>query len=177
MNTNYNELKKENYNEYIEKILNIYRLSSKDSSILFNIKIENYKCYCSMSIIGRSGDKQEFSDVILDFDETIFPEFLDILVTKINTDVRIKVKDIVNLDGDSLVAYRMVTDNNDLFSIDGLSLEDANHFKELCSDEFQSEAKGVHQITDTHGIGSMKMFLLMISVLVAAFIGVIAIFK
>ena len=96
MNTNYNELKKENYNEYIEKILNIYRLSSKDSSILFNIKIENYKCYCSMSIIGRSGDKQEFSDVILDFDETIFPEFLDILVTKINTDVRIKVKDIVN---------------------------------------------------------------------------------
>ena len=38
MNTNYNELKKENYNEYIEKILNIYRLSSKDSTILFNIK-------------------------------------------------------------------------------------------------------------------------------------------
>ena len=177
MNTNYNELKKENYNEYIEKILNIHRLSSQDSSILFNIKIENYKCYCSMSIIGRAGDKQEFSDVILDFDDKFYPEFLDILVTKINNEVRIKVKDIVNLDGDSLVAYRMVTDNNDLFTIDGLSMEDANHFKELCSDEFQSEAKGVHQITDTHGIGSMKMFLLMISVLVAAFIGVIAIFK
>jgi hypothetical protein len=130
-----------------------------------------------MSIIGRAGDKQEFSDVILDFDDKFYPEFLDILVTKINNEVRIKVKDIVNLDGDSLVAYRMVTDNNDLFTIDGLSMEDANHFKELCSDEFQSDAKGVHQITDTHGIGSMKMFLLMISVLVAAFIGVIAIFK
>lgn len=177
MNTNYNELKKENYNEYIEKILNIYRLSSKDSSILFNIKIENYKCYCSMSIIGRSGDKQEFSDVILDFDETIFPEFLDILVTKINTDVRIKVKDIVNLDGDSLVAYRMVTDNNDLFSIDGLSLEDANHFKELCSDEFLSESKGTNQITNTHGVGSFKMFILMIAILIASFIGIVSIFK
>ena len=123
MNTNYNEIDKNNYNEYIEKILNIYRLSSKDSSILFNIKIENYKCYCSMSIIGRAGDKQEFSDVILDFDDKFYPEFLDILVTKINNEVRIKVKDIVNLDGDSLVAYRMVTDNNDLFTIDGLEIK------------------------------------------------------
>ena len=92
MNTNYNEIDKNNYNEYIEKILNIYRLSSKDSSILFNIKIENYKCYCSMSIVGRAGDKQEFSDVILDFDDKFFPEFLDVLVTRINNDVRIKVK-------------------------------------------------------------------------------------
>ena len=49
MNTNYNEIDKNNYNEYIEKILNIYRLSSKDSSILFNIKIENYKCYCRIN--------------------------------------------------------------------------------------------------------------------------------
>lgn len=177
MNTNYNEIDKNNYNEYIEKILNIYRLSSKDSSILFNIKIENYKCYCSMSIIGRAGDKQEFSDVILDFDDKFFPEFLDVLVTKINNDVRIKVKDIVNLDGDSLVAFRMVTDNNDLFTIDGLSMEDAKHFEKICSDEFKSEAKGVYQINDTHGIGSFKMFLLMISVLVAAFLGIIAIFK
>lgn len=177
MNTNYNEIDKNNYNEYIEKILNIYRLSSKDSSILFNIKIENYKCYCSMSIVGRAGDKQEFSDVILDFDDKFFPEFLDVLVTRINNDVRIKVKDIVNLDDDSLVAYRMVTDNNDLFTIDGLSLEDANHFKELCSDEFQSENKGINQITDNHGIGSMKMFILMLSILVIAFIGIVTIFK
>ena len=177
MNTNYNEIDKNNYNEYIEKILNIYRLSSKDSSILFNIKIENYKCYCSMSIIGRSGDKQEFSDVILDFDDKFFPEFLDVLVSKFNNDVRVKVKDIVNLDGDSLVAYRMITENNDLFTIDGLSMEDANHFKELCSDEFQSESKGVNQITNTHGIGSFSMFLLMISILVVTFIGIIAIFK
>lgn len=177
MNTNYNEIDKNNYNEYIEKVLNIYRLSSKDSSILFNIKIDNYKCYCSMSIIGRAGDKQEFSDVILDFDENFFPEFLDVLVTKINNDVRIKVKDIVNLDGDSLVVFRMVTDNNDLFTIDGLSMDDAKHFEKLCSDGFKSEAKGVYQINDTHGIGSFKMFLLMLSVLVAAFLGIITIFK
>lgn len=175
MNT-YNELSKNDYNDYIEKILNIYRLSSKDSSILFNIKIEDYKCYCCMSIVGRSGDKQEFSDVILDFDDNFFKEFLDVLVSKINYDVRIKVKDIVNLDGDSLVAFRMVTDNNDLFTIDGLSMEDALHFKELCSDEFKSEAKGINQITN-HGIGNVQMFLLMIAVLVASFIGMVMVFK
>ncbi len=177
MNTDYNVLNKNEYNEYIDKILNIYRLSSKDSSILFNIKIENLKCYCSMSIIGRSGDKQEFTDVILDFDDNFFQDFLDILVTKINYDVRIKVKDIVNLDGDSLVAYRMITDNNDMFSIDGLSLEDAKHFKELCSDEFKSEAKGVVQLTDNHGVSSVKMFILMIIVLIISFVGIVTIFK
>ena len=37
MNSNLNELNKNEYNDYIEKILNIYRLSNKDSSILFNI--------------------------------------------------------------------------------------------------------------------------------------------
>ena len=177
MDTNYNVLNKNDYNEYIEKVLNVYRLSSKDSSILFNIKIENYKCYCTMSIIGRSGDKQEFSDVIFDYDENFFSEFLDVLVSKINYNVRIKVKDIVNLDGDSLVAYRMVTENNDLFSIDGLSIEDAKHFKELCSDEFKSEAKGINQLADTHGVSSVKMFLLMIIILVISFVGIVAVFK
>ena len=85
-------------------------------------------------------------------------------------------KDIVNLDGDSLVAYRMVTDDNDLFTIDGLNLEDAYHLKELCSDDFQSEAKGIHQISDTHGIGSFKMFLLMIFILTVSFVGIVAFF-
>ena len=33
MNSNLNELNKNEYNDYIEKILNIYRLSNKDSSI------------------------------------------------------------------------------------------------------------------------------------------------
>ena len=176
MNSNLNELNKIDYNDYIEKILNIYRLSNKDSSILFNIKLDNLKCYCSMSIIGRSGDKQEFSDVILDLEHNLFPEFLDVLVTKFNRDVRVKVKDIVNLDGDSLVAYRMVTDDNDLFTIDGLSLEDAKHLKDLCSDDFLSESKGIHQISDTHGIGSFKMFLLMILVLAVSFVGIVAFF-
>ena len=171
-----NELNKNEYNEYIEKILNVYRLSNKDSSILFNVKIENLKCYCSMSIIGQNGDKQEFSDVIFDYDNTLFPEFINILVTKFNRDVCVKVKDIVNLDGDSLVAYRMITDNNDLFSIDGLSLEDANKLKALCSDDFQSEAKGINQITDNHGMGSFKMFLLMIFVLAISFVGIVTFF-
>ena len=70
----------------------------------------------------------------------------------------------------------MITDNNDLFSIDGLSLEDANHLKDLCSDDFQSEAKGIHQISDTHGIGNFKMFLLMIFILTISFVGIIAFF-
>lgn len=165
------ELNKNEYNDYIEKILNIYRLSNKDSSILFNIKIENLKCYCSMSIIGRDGDKQEFSDVILDFDNTLFPEFLDVLVLKFNKEVKVKVKDIVNLDDDSLVAFRMVTEDNDLFSIDGLSPEDANHLKKLCSDD--SLTINENKITDNHGIGSFKMFMLMIFIIVISFVGIV----
>ena len=83
-----------------------------------------------------------------------------------------------SISNDSLLfIFWNASDNNDLFTIDGLSMEDAKHFEKICSDEFKSEAKGVYQINDTHGIGSFKMFLLMISVLVAAFLGIIAIFK
>ena len=39
-----------------------------------------------------------------------------------------------------------ITNDNAVFCADG----------ELCSDEFQSESKGINQITDTHGIGSFK---------------------
>ena len=161
------------YNNYIEKVLNIYRLSNKDSSILFNIKIENLKCYCSMSIIGINGDKQEFSDVILDFNNTLFPDFLDVLVKKFNEEINVKVKDIVNLDGDSLVAYRMVTENNDLFSIDGLSPEDANHLKEICNGDHLNESTIENKITDNHGIGSFKMFLLMLFIIIISFVGIV----
>lgn len=175
MNLNYNELNKNSYNDYIEKILNIYRLSNKDSSILFDLKIEDYKCYCKMCIISQSGDKQEFCDVILDCDEEFYKNFLDVLVTKFNNDVRVKIKDIVNLDKDSLVTYRMITENNDLFSIDGLSMEHAKHLKQLCSDDFQSESKGINQLTNIAGFGSLKMFVLMIMTLVVSFVGIVII--
>lgn len=167
-----NDINQSNYDDYIEKVLNIYRLSNKENSILFDIKIDNLKCFCKLSIIGIDGTSKEFNDVTFDFDTDFFKDFICNLVVKFNNDVRVKVKDIVNLDDNSLVTYRMITENNDLFSIDGLSKDDALKLKELCSDEFQSESKGINRIGN-NGFANVKMFLFMIAMLVVSFMAIV----
>lgn len=125
----------DNYQEYIEKVVNIFRLSSKDSSILFNLKIDDDKVNIHLSIIEKKGDKKDFNDIVFQYDSSFFSDFLETLVEMIARSIDITTKDIVNLDKDELVAFRMVTINNDLFTIDGLNEDDANSLLKIANKE------------------------------------------
>lgn len=167
-----NNLNDENYKDYIDKILNIFRLSNKESSIMYEIKIEQSECVCKLSIVNNNGDNKVFNDIVFKNDFSLFHYFIDELVKKINLDVKIVSKDVVNLDNDEFVTFRMITENNDLFTIDGLEKDFAGHLIQITSDNFISEAKGINQLSN-EGIGNFKIFILMIVLLILAFIGIV----
>lgn len=159
-------LNEDTYLEYIEKILNIFRLSNKESSIIFDLKIKDYKCVIRLSIVRQNGEREEFSDTTFNCDESFYKNFLDVLVSNFMGSVEVTTKDIVNLSDDSLVTFRLITDNNDLFSIDGLSEEHAKYLISL--DEIQEDK--FLSTTNNNGMGNVWMFLLMVIILVVAFI-------
>ena len=116
----------DNYSNYIEKILNIFRLSSKNSSILFDLKIDNYKAIIKLSIVSLDGEREDFQDYVTECDSSFYHQLLIPLIRKIADSITICTRDIVKLPNETLSTFRMISENNDLFTIDGLSDDDAN---------------------------------------------------
>lgn len=172
LNGNINE---DNFDDYIDKIISIFRLSSKESSILFDLKFKDYKATIRLSIISQNGEKKEFSDVIMKCDSGFFSKFLKPLVQRLIEDNDVVKKDIVNLSDSGLVTFRLITENNDLFTIDGLSSDDANYLLSLVEKKGDSlnEQKKLLDISNNEGIGTSSSFFMMIIILVMAFISII----
>lgn len=111
------------YLEYINNLVDIAKLTTKDNSIMFNFKISNNICLCTIDVVGHDGDEKNFEDVEFECNEEFYRDFLPLLVKTLYENSIIILKDIVNLDGDEYVALRMITEYNDLFTIDGLDKE------------------------------------------------------
>lgn len=163
-----NNLSKDNYNEYIERIYNIFRLSNKNSSIILRIKIDENKCVIELKYIDdRNGNMQEFSDVSFKCNDIFYKDFLVSLIKRLNDNEEFIINDIVNLDKDQYLTFRLVSSNNDLITIDGLTEEQANYLKQVFVED---EKKELNLITNNNGMANIWLFLLMIIVLVIAFI-------
>ena len=167
-------LTEENYNDYIERVYNIFRLSSKKSSIILRLNIKKEKCIIELKIISQNGDKEEFSDVSFRCNDLFYNVFLDSLIKKLNDNDDFIINDIVNLDNDEYVTFRLVSSNNDLITIDGLSKEKAEYLKDLFSSD---EKKTDNLISNNSGIANIWIFILMIVILIIAFILVVWIDK
>ena len=166
-------LTEENYDDYIEKIFNIFRLSSKNSSIILSVDIVDSKCLIKLKIVSQNGDTKEFSDVTFNCDNAFYNDFLDSLIKRLNDDENFIINDIVNLDKDEFMTFRLVSSNNDLITIDGLTKEQANHLNKL----FETDEKKEEILINNSGIANVWIFLLMIVVLVISFILIVMFFK
>lgn len=166
-------LTEENYDDYIEKIFNIFRLSSKSSSIILSINIVDSKCLIKLKIVSQNGDTKEFSDVTFKCNNAFYNDFLDSLIKRLNDDENFIINDIVNLDKDEFMTFRLVSSNNDLITIDGLTKEQANHLNKL----FETDEKKEEILINNSGIANVWIFLLMIVVLVISFILIVMVFK
>lgn len=162
------KMTKEDYQDYLDKIVNIFRISDKRSSILFEIKIKDYQALAKLSIVNMEGEREDFQDTLLDCDQDFSSFFLIPLVEKICEIVEVQTKDIVNLDGDDLVTFRIITNNNDLFTIDGLSPDDGNNLLFLSKENQVSSPKSIP--SNNQGSGSIIGFLLLIGLCMIALI-------
>ena len=97
----------------------------------------------------------------------------DSLIKRLNDDENFIINDIVNLDKDEFMTFRLVSSNNDLITIDGLTKEQANHLNKL----FETDEKKEEILINNSGIANVWIFLLMIVVLVISFILIVMFFK
>ena len=54
-----------NYKDFVEQIMNVFRLSSFDKSILFSLWFEQSNCVMQLSILNQDGNKQEYEKVLI----------------------------------------------------------------------------------------------------------------
>jgi len=159
-----------NYLEFIEQVMNIFRLSNYNKYILFSLKIENDECSIQLSVLNNEGNSQKYDVIKMDINNQYFYPFLRELVFRFHEQCVITNEDIVNLDGDSFVAYRMITEFNDLITIDGLTEEVAKEF--LKPKKAPSVELNIH---NNLGASNVFGFLLMIVSLIISIIAVIMI--
>ena len=156
----------QSYQEYIEDIINVFRLSKKEKSIMFALTIEKDEALIKLFILNSDGTKESLQDVRLSCKEGFYDQFLKELVQRVQSSVPIVSKDIVNLDEDDLVTLRFITENNDLLTFDGLSQKDAEYLLKLSTSVSQLEF-------NSQGIVEIGMLLFMISVLTISFIATV----
>ena len=155
------------YLDYIYGIANIFCLSSSDKYIIFAMKVEHNQCSAKMTIYNQEGISKEYQDVTIKCDESFY-NFLKQLVQNIEEVASITKKDIVNLDRDEYVAFRMITSHNDLITIDGLE----KHQAELLLG-YSDEATSNSIITNHDGHSSFVQLLLMIGIISISFITIV----
>lgn len=169
------DLNIEVYDEYIDKIVDIFRLSSKKSSILFDIKIKNYKASILLSILNQNGYREKFEDIVLNCDQDFYQNFLVNLVKKVYENGDIATADIVDLSEEDLVTFRMITTNNDLFSIDGLNKDEAKMLLSICKTDIEN--KSLLDVSNRRGVGSLYIFVFLISILIILFLILIIVLR
>lgn len=122
---------KVNYEEYIESLLNIARLTNKENSVLFNFDISGETCNNVVSFIQRDGTKDILKDTSFVCDDEFYKDFLEKFVVEYYETMVVAFNDNIDISLDGKYSFRVVTDDNDMLSINGISLDYANYLMDL----------------------------------------------
>lgn len=165
------------YYNYIKELLDISKLTTKENSILFSFQISGSECYNRVVLIEQNGTEHLLRSVKFVADDKFYNIFFENLVVDFYNGNSIVLSDFVDIDGDLKYAYRMITDNNDLFSINGISSEYAHYLADLItSKDIIKRQEEKSNISDEAGLGTTGIFgvlILFIGLVLSLFITII----
>lgn len=119
------------YDEYRESLLNIARLTTKENSILINFEVSGETCSNVVSFIQQDGTKDVLKDSEFVCDEDFYKDFLEKFIREYSETMVVAFNDSVDLNADGKYTYRVITEDNDMMSINGISLDYANYLMGL----------------------------------------------
>ena len=114
----YDLIDKENYDNYINEVVNISKTSTEKMSILYNYQF-NEDVYNDITIIDRNGNNKSYKYKFL-IDDDLFV-LLNRLVKEFYDNNDVNIVDVIDLNKDNKYTFRMITKYNDLFSINDIS--------------------------------------------------------
>ena len=118
------------YREVIEKIIEISKTSTKENSILYNISVNDNNIQCNVSIVDQLGNSKILFEQNIEI-KNKFYYFLTPLIKSFSENNKILFTDFVDIDADNYVTFRLLTENNDLLTIDKLTFEDTSYVRDL----------------------------------------------
>ena len=122
----YDLIDKENYDNYINEVVNISKTSTEKMSILYNYQF-NEDVYNDITIIDRNGNNRSYKYKFL-IDDDLFV-LLNRLVKEFYDNNDVNIVDVIDLNKDNKYTFRMITKYNDLFSINDISYNRAIKLK------------------------------------------------
>lgn len=122
---------KEKYEEYIESLLNVARLTTKQNSVLISFDIVDDQCFSIVDFVQQDGTMDRLKDTNFLCNDEFYKEFLEKFVIAYYDNMVIAFNDSIDMNADGKYTYRMITEDNDMMSIDGITLEYANHLMNL----------------------------------------------
>ena len=118
----YELIKENNFEQYINKIIELSKRTNSYISILYNYQFSE-DLYNDITIIERDGTNQSLKYKFF-IDDKLFT-FLGRLVTTFYENNDITTIDIIDLNVDNKYTFRMITKFNDMFTINDISYDRA----------------------------------------------------
>ena len=122
---------KSKFNEYKETLLNVSRLTNKENSVLISFNVDGDECHNVVSFIQQDGTKDVLKDSMFECDDEFYKDFLEKFIIDYYNTMVIAFNDRVDMNADGKCTYRVVTDDNDMMLVEGISLEYANYLMSL----------------------------------------------
>ena len=122
----YDLIDKDNYDNYIDEVVNISKTSTEKMSILYNYQF-NEDVYNDITIIDRNGNNRSYKYKFIIDDELFI--LLNRLVKEFYDNNDVNIVDVIDLNKDNKYTFRMITKYNDLFSINDISYNRAIELK------------------------------------------------
>lgn len=117
------------YKKLLDNIREISSISDKDNSILFDFSKRDNTMTSRISILENSGtSKEELLTTKFDITDK-FQSFITPVLDEFVKDNEIALNDFVDVNGDNVVTYRLITYNNDQLTVDGLTFDDGFFIK------------------------------------------------
>ena len=115
----------DNIKKCIEDIIEISKKSDKDTYYNYDFSIKEDNVNITISSFNEDGNKRVLRRNKLEI-ENMFFNFFTPLIEKFVKNNNIANSSICDTDSDNIVTYKLITDKNDQFLINGLTFEDVS---------------------------------------------------
>ena len=117
------------FKRLLADIREISKISDRDNSILFDFSKRDDSMVSRISILENNGtSKEELSTAKFDITNK-FQSFITPVLDEFIKGNEIALNDFVDVNGDNIVTYRLITYNNDQLTVDGLTFDDGFFIK------------------------------------------------
>ena len=117
------------FKKLLADIREISKISDRDNSILFDFSKRDDSMVSRISILENNGtSKEELSTAKFDITNK-FQSFITPVLDEFIKGNEIALNDFVDVNGDNIVTYRLITYNNDQLTVDGLTFDDGFFIK------------------------------------------------